>query len=88
MNNDKNPTNSDNSVINSDERRGLNESANIENARNDYQNKEALTNNSSPETNTNEVDEDIRALEGGPQKHPGSSGAFPVGAFDQSKEEA
>ncbi|MGI8634805.1 MAG: hypothetical protein ACR2KZ_05320 [Segetibacter sp.] len=90
MNNDKNPTNRDNSVTNNDESRGLNENSVYENARNDYKNDEPTVdekdNTTNPATIKNEVDEDIRALEGGPQKHPGSSGAFPVGAFDTSKD--
>lgn len=42
-------------------------------------------NNTTPVTTTNDVDDDIKVLEHGKQKHPGSNGAFPVGAFDTSK---
>ena len=34
----------------------------------------------------NAIEDDIAPLEHGHQKNPGSSGAFPVGAFDTSKE--
>jgi hypothetical protein len=88
MNNEKNEMNSNESVFNNDERRGLNESANYENARNNYQNTEpTLNEGNNPDTkNTNEVDDDIRPLENGHQNKPGSNGAFPVGAFDTSKD--
>lgn len=88
MNNDKNPTNRDNGVINNDESRGLNESAKYENARNNYENNEPVLNenDTAPTTNSDEVNDDISPLENGPQKKPGSSGAFPVGAFDISKD--
>jgi len=88
MNNDKNPTNTGNSAINSDERRGLNESANFENAKNNYQNNEpTLNENDNTITEkSNAVDDDISALENGHQNTPGANGAFPVGAFDTSKD--
>lgn len=88
MNNDNNQSKMSDSAINSDERRGLNEDADFENAKNDYQNNEPVLDVNKDEGNTisNDVDDDIRALENGPQKHPGSNGAFPVGAFDTSRE--
>ncbi len=87
MNNDKNPTNTDNAVTNNDERRGLNENEKYENSRNNYENNEPLKETENDKnSNTNAVDEDIAPLENGPQKNPGSNGAFPVGAFDTSKD--
>lgn len=87
MNNDKNPTNRDNAVVNNDEERGLNETGKYENARNNYQNNEPLKENNDIEnSSTNAVDDDISPLENGRQKTPGSNGAFPVGAFDTGKD--
>ncbi len=80
------PVNNASDGITNDERRGLNEDAKIENAKNNYQNEESLQNNAVPPADRNEVDEDISTLEHGHQSKPGSSGAFPVGAFDTSKE--
>lgn len=87
MNNDKNPTNTDNAVINNDEQRGLNENEKYEDSRNNYQNDEPLKERESAKnTSSNAVDDDIAPLENGPQKNPGSCGAFPVGAFDTGKD--
>jgi hypothetical protein len=88
MDNDKNPTNRDNSVINNDKSRGLNEIDKHENARNNYENSEPSVNQSDDiaPADLNAVNDDISPLENGPQKKPGSSGAFPVGAFDTSKD--
>lgn len=91
MNNENNEPTKDNLSFKTDEDRGLNESGAYKDAQNDYQNDQPTkaggdSNDASNTEVRNEVDEDIRALEGGPQKHPGSSGAFPVGAFDISKE--
>lgn len=77
MNNDKNPTNRDNSVIN-DESRGLNESAKYENARNNYENNEPVLNenDTAPTTNFDEVNDDISPLENGPQKNLAQAAHF------------
>ena len=88
MNDHNNESKRNDAAITNDERRGINEDANYENARNVYENTEPVQdeNKDSGNTPTNAVDEDIAALENGPQKHPGSNGAFPVGAFDTSRD--
>ena len=89
MNKNNNDSKRNDAAISNDERRGLNEDAHFENAKNDYQNNEPVVedNNKAGSKNLNAVDDDISALENGPQKTPGSSGAFPVGAFDTSRGE-
>ncbi len=87
MNNDNKQAKTNNSAFSHDEERGLNEDVHYENARNNYQNDEPLKEKENAKNGSfNAVDEDIAALENGPQKNPGSSGAFPVGAFDTSKD--
>ena len=77
----------DDSILSNQESSGLNDTASHGNAR-DYENKEPIVekNEKTGQVRANEVDDDINALEHGHQNHPGSSGAFPVGAFDTSKD--
>jgi hypothetical protein len=74
-------------TLNSEEKRGLNESETYEDAKNDYQNGGEGVEGIAGVPNTNaEAHPELDTPGTHSQDTPGSSGAFPVGAFDISKD--
>jgi hypothetical protein len=81
-------------TLNSEEKRGLNESETYEDAKNDYQNGgegvEGIAGvpntNAAADAATGEAHPELDTPGTHSQDTPGSSGAFPVGAFDISKD--